>query len=177
MPPNCSSGAVPEAPPSLDMPSPVPLRPPAVQESPPAPPGKVPVDIMETTTTSAPPLTIRAPEVVKSSPSSHSPPVAAATPDTADSSGGSGSGSDDDAREYANIERTRKNDVLCGRGVTTNRHPGNEKFRALVHANKVRIMPYLYAVLPLCLFLPTHFIASSINSTSIACLYLHRISC
>ena len=174
MPPNCSSGAVPEAPPSLDMPSPVPLRPLAVQESPPAPPGKAPVDIMETTT-SAPPLTIRAPEEVKSSTSTHGPPTAAAaTPDTADSSSGSGSGSDDDAREYANIERTRKNDVLCGRGVTTNRHPGNEKFRALVHANKVRIMPYLYAVLPLCLFLPTHFIASSINSTSIVC---PRISC
>ena len=28
-------------------------------------------------------------------------------------------------------------DVLLGRGVTTNRHPGNEKFRSLVSVNKV----------------------------------------
>ena len=27
--------------------------------------------------------------------------------------------------------------VLCGRGVTTNRHPGNESFRSLVSLNKV----------------------------------------
>lgn len=27
-------------------------------------------------------------------------------------------------------------DVLCGRGVTTNRHPGNTKFRSLVGCNK-----------------------------------------
>jgi hypothetical protein len=29
-------------------------------------------------------------------------------------------------------------DVLCGRGVATNRHPGNESFRSLVSVNKVR---------------------------------------
>jgi len=34
------------------------------------------------------------------------------------------------------IEKPHNNDVLCGRGVTTNRHPGNEKFRALVGLNK-----------------------------------------
>jgi len=28
------------------------------------------------------------------------------------------------------------NDVLCGRGVTTNRHPGNENFRGFVNRNK-----------------------------------------
>lgn len=114
---------VPEAPPpSSDqlLPSPIPLRPPAVEESPPPP---------------RPPRKTVSPDQTKSSSSSSSSsstPPAVAPIDT-DSS----SGSDDDLREYANIERTRKNDVLCGRGVTTNRHPGNEKFRALVHQNKV----------------------------------------
>ena len=175
MPPNCTSGDVPEAPPSLDMPSPIPLRPPAVQESPPAPPGKVPVDIKEETThKSPPPLAIKAPEEVKSSPSSHSPPAAAAaTPETVDSS--SGGSSDDDAREYANIERTRKNDVLCGRGVTTNRHPGNEKFRALVHANKVRIMPY--CTCGLVDSIVAHFPSPRRSSQPPLCASLHLILC
>ena len=31
-------------------------------------------------------------------------------------------------------------DVLCGRGVATNRHIGNENFRALVKCNKVRTL-------------------------------------
>ena len=106
------------------MPSPIPLRPPAVQESPSDPPRKEMV--VEKTTSEA----VVADEA-KSSPSS-TPPAAAAATDTDSSS------DDDDLLEYANIEHTRKNDVLCGRGVTTNRHPGNEKFRALVHANKVR---------------------------------------
>ena len=107
-------------PPSSDqlLPSPIPLRPPAVEESPPPPPPRKTVSPDQTKSSS-------------SSSSSSTPPAVA--PIDTDSS----SGSDDDLREYANIERTRKNDVLCGRGVTTNRHPGNEKFRALVHQNKV----------------------------------------
>jgi hypothetical protein len=36
------------------------------------------------------------------------------------------------------IEDPTNNDVLCGRGVTTNRHVGNENFRSLVNCNKVR---------------------------------------
>jgi hypothetical protein len=36
------------------------------------------------------------------------------------------------------IEKPHHNDVLCGRGVSTNRHPGNESFRSLVGLNKVR---------------------------------------
>jgi len=34
------------------------------------------------------------------------------------------------------IDKPHDNDVLCGRGVTTNRHPGNESFRSLVNCNK-----------------------------------------
>jgi len=34
------------------------------------------------------------------------------------------------------IEHPTNNDVLCGRGVTTNRHVGNENFRSLVNCNK-----------------------------------------
>eukprot|EP00542_Grammatophora_oceanica_P019554 CAMPEP_0194040386 /NCGR_PEP_ID=MMETSP0009_2-20130614/12409_1 /TAXON_ID=210454 /ORGANISM="Grammatophora oceanica, Strain CCMP 410" /LENGTH=659 /DNA_ID=CAMNT_0038683523 /DNA_START=47 /DNA_END=2026 /DNA_ORIENTATION=+ len=34
------------------------------------------------------------------------------------------------------IERPTNSDVLCGRGVTTNRHKGNENFRSLVGCNK-----------------------------------------
>jgi hypothetical protein len=37
-----------------------------------------------------------------------------------------------------NIERPHHNDVLSGRGVTTNRHEGNSNFRGLVALNKVR---------------------------------------
>jgi hypothetical protein len=36
------------------------------------------------------------------------------------------------------IKEPHHNDVLCGRGVTTNRHPGNESFRSLVGLNKVQ---------------------------------------
>eukprot|EP00978_Attheya_sp_CCMP212_P026199 scaffold85724_cov50-Attheya_sp.AAC.4 len=36
------------------------------------------------------------------------------------------------------IKSPHSNDVLCGRGVTTNRHTGNEGFRSLVNCNKVR---------------------------------------
>ena len=32
----------------------------------------------------------------------------------------------------------RRNDVLCGRGVATNRHEGNVQYRSLVALNKVR---------------------------------------
>mmetsp|Transcript_33990 Transcript_33990/g.73711 ORF Transcript_33990/g.73711 Transcript_33990/m.73711 type:complete len:762 (+) Transcript_33990:115-2400(+) len=42
----------------------------------------------------------------------------------------------EDDQPMAAIEQNHNNDVLCGRGVTTNRHPGNERFRALVGANK-----------------------------------------
>lgn len=56
------------------------------------------------------------------------------------------------------IEKPHNNDVLCGRGVTTNRHVGNENFRSLVNCNKVRsqyfvtfLSPVLHARrLPLC---------------------------
>lgn len=37
-----------------------------------------------------------------------------------------------------NIEAPTNLDVLCGRGVATNRHVGNESFRALVKCHKVR---------------------------------------
>ena len=36
------------------------------------------------------------------------------------------------------VDNPTNNDVLCGRGVTTNRHTGNENFRSLVNCNKVR---------------------------------------
>jgi hypothetical protein len=36
------------------------------------------------------------------------------------------------------IDSPHHNDVLCGRGVSTNRHSGNESFRSLVGLNKVR---------------------------------------
>ena len=38
------------------------------------------------------------------------------------------------------IQTPHHNDVLCGRGVTTNRHPGNENFRGFVNRNKVCII-------------------------------------
>ena len=44
-----------------------------------------------------------------------------------------------DEQPMEGIKEGHNNDVLCGRGVTTNRHPGNERFRALVSANKVGI--------------------------------------
>ena len=43
-----------------------------------------------------------------------------------------------DEQKMVDIEKPHHNDVLCGRGVTTNRHPGNESFRSLVGLNKVR---------------------------------------
>jgi hypothetical protein len=43
----------------------------------------------------------------------------------------------DDEQKMLDIEEPHHNDVLCGRGVTTNRHPGNESFRSLVGVNKV----------------------------------------
>jgi hypothetical protein len=36
------------------------------------------------------------------------------------------------------VKDPHNNDVLCGRGVTTNRWIGNEQFRSLVGLNKVR---------------------------------------
>jgi hypothetical protein len=42
-------------------------------------------------------------------------------------------------QQLQNIKEPHSNDVLCGRGVTTNRFPGNCCFRALVGVNKVRI--------------------------------------
>eukprot|EP00934_Nitzschia_sp_Nitz4_P008083 Nitzschia sp. Nitz4//scaffold8_size234185//9733//12128//NITZ4_001229-RA/size234185-processed-gene-0.251-mRNA-1//1//CDS//3329559722//8073//frame0 len=41
-----------------------------------------------------------------------------------------------DEQKMVDIEHPHHNDVLCGRGVTTNRHPGNESFRSLVGLNK-----------------------------------------
>ena len=43
-----------------------------------------------------------------------------------------------DEQKMVGVEKPHHNDVLCGRGVTTNRHPGNESFRSLVGLNKVR---------------------------------------
>jgi hypothetical protein len=43
-----------------------------------------------------------------------------------------------DSQPLTGIEKPHVNDVLCGRGVTTNRHSGNEAFRRLVLLNKVR---------------------------------------
>lgn len=42
----------------------------------------------------------------------------------------------DDEQKMEDIEQPHHHDVLCGRGVTTNRHPGNESFRSLVGLNK-----------------------------------------
>ncbi|KAL3921005.1 MAG: hypothetical protein SGILL_002984 [Bacillariaceae sp.] len=41
-----------------------------------------------------------------------------------------------DEQKMEDIEQPHHHDVLCGRGVTTNRHPGNASFRALVGLNK-----------------------------------------
>jgi len=41
-----------------------------------------------------------------------------------------------DEQKLVDIEKPHHDDVLCGRGVTTNRHPGNESFRSLVGLNK-----------------------------------------
>ena len=43
-----------------------------------------------------------------------------------------------DDQPMFNIEQPHSNDVLCGRGVTTNKWAGNEQFRSLVSCNKVR---------------------------------------
>lgn len=40
-----------------------------------------------------------------------------------------------------NIKIPHENDVLFGRGVTTNKWPGNEQFRSLVGLNKVGFVP------------------------------------
>jgi len=44
-----------------------------------------------------------------------------------------------DEQKMVDIQKPHHNDVLCGRGVTTNRHPGNESFRSLVGLNKVSL--------------------------------------
>ena len=44
----------------------------------------------------------------------------------------------EDEQKMENIKSPHHNDVLSGRGVKTNRHPGNESFRSLVSLNKVR---------------------------------------
>lgn len=41
-----------------------------------------------------------------------------------------------DEKKMAEIVQPHHHDVLCGRGVTTNRHAGNESFRRLVGLNK-----------------------------------------
>jgi hypothetical protein len=48
--------------------------------------------------------------------------------------------------EMEDISNPHHHDVLCGRGVTTNRHPGNESFRSLVSLNKVRIFCALSSI-------------------------------
>jgi hypothetical protein len=48
--------------------------------------------------------------------------------------------------EMEDISNPHHHDVLCGRGVTTNRHPGNESFRSLVSLNKVRIFASLCSI-------------------------------
>jgi hypothetical protein len=49
------------------------------------------------------------------------------------------------------IEDPTSNDVLSGRGVTTNRHVGNENFRSLVNCNKVWCqIPFSFAYFSLC---------------------------
>lgn len=44
-----------------------------------------------------------------------------------------------DEEKLTDIEHPHHHDVLSGRGVTTNRHPGNESFRSLVALNKVSV--------------------------------------
>lgn len=39
----------------------------------------------------------------------------------------------------SSISEPTANDVLSGRGVTTNRHPGNVSYRSLVALNKVGV--------------------------------------
>lgn len=46
--------------------------------------------------------------------------------------------SKEDDQVMYDIDKPHHNDVLCGRGVSTNRHSGNESFRRLVGLNKVR---------------------------------------
>ena len=41
------------------------------------------------------------------------------------------------------IEEPTPHDVLCGRGVTTNKWVGNEQFRSLVGLNKVGVLGIL----------------------------------
>jgi hypothetical protein len=43
-------------------------------------------------------------------------------------------------QRMVDIQHPHHHDVLCGRGVTTNRHPGNESFRSLVGLNKVSFL-------------------------------------
>lgn len=40
-------------------------------------------------------------------------------------------------QQMTDIDEPTVNDVLCGRGVTTNKWAGNEQFRSLVGSNKV----------------------------------------
>ena len=47
---------------------------------------------------------------------------------------------DDSKLSLTNIAAPTNLDVLCGRGVATNRHVGNESFRALVKRHKVRAL-------------------------------------
>lgn len=71
--------------------------------------------------------------------------MSSATPNAESSSGPSAEASPkhDEMMDYqqeqpmVDISHPHHHDVLCGRGVTTNRHPGNESFRSLVGLNKV----------------------------------------
>lgn len=55
-----------------------------------------------------------------------------------------------DEQPLYDIEQPHSNDVLCGRGVTTNKWAGNEQFRSLVAVNKVRLQrtSILFAAIP-----------------------------
>lgn len=44
-----------------------------------------------------------------------------------------------DDQKMVDIIQPHHHDVLCGRGVTRNRHPGNQSFRSLVGLNKVSV--------------------------------------
>jgi len=60
--------------------------------------------------------------------------------------------STEDSSVCAGISSPHGHDVLCGRGVTTNRHKGNENFRELVDEKKVRLRIENKSLLPMYLF-------------------------
>ncbi len=61
-----------------------------------------------------------------------------------------------DEERMMGIVEPHHHDVLCGRGVTTNRHPGNESFRSLVGLNKVSYFLFLNSGFHLFSSVPSH---------------------